>query len=184
MERDFDRALEFSRQAVAATPGDSYVVIYHGVLLSFDGQPEAGLEFARHALRLDPFNVRAPYLNILGTLYYHVGRYDEALEVLMRNVERGGPNSTWSVLRQAAVYYRLGRVDDALNEVAVIEDFDSAAEGLIAWTRRHLPASERSGAHGRTAACIGGNAAAGTLRHQHRLTILATEEARYESPDC
>lgn len=136
VQRDFDQALEHSAQAVTVQPGDPYVMTYHGIILCFDGQPERGINFAQRAIRLDPLNTRAPYLNILGTIFFHAGRYEEALAALLRNVERGGPNSPGSMLRRAAVYYWLDRPEEAREELAGVKDVETAAEYLRDWTRR------------------------------------------------
>lgn len=135
-ERNFDAALEYSQRAVAASPGDAYVQTYRGVILAFAGQPEAGIEPARHALRLDPLNVRAPYLNILGTIYLHAGRYEESLDALVRNQRLGGPDSPGSVLRRATLYMLLDRESEAMAEIARLDDFVSVVEAQESWVKR------------------------------------------------
>ena len=68
---------------------------------------DAGVEFAQPALRLDPLNYRAPYLNILGTNYLHAGRYREAIDAFERNQRWGGPNAaSIRILAGAAPFHR------------------------------------------------------------------------------
>jgi adenylate cyclase len=135
-ERDFAQAVASSTRAVAASPGDPYVQTYHGIILAFDGQPESGLAFAHRALRLDPLSERAPYLNILGTIYLHAGQPEEALDALQRSARRGGPSSARATLTRASLQLMLGDDAEALAELAAMEDFPAAAETAKRWTRR------------------------------------------------
>jgi TolB-like protein len=111
--RDFDKALTASRQAIRVQPNDPYVAAYHGFILSANGQPEEGIPFAIRAIRLDPVFPRTPYRNILGVIYFHAGRYQEALDSFVRSDELGGPRSPGLLAYKAATYALLGREQEA-----------------------------------------------------------------------
>jgi TolB-like protein/Tfp pilus assembly protein PilF len=136
VRRNFDKALAFSARAVEAQPGDPYVMSYHGMIHCFAGHAERGIEFARRAVRLDPLNVRAPYLNILGTIYLHAGRFEEALAALRRNLERGGPTTPGGEIRRAVTYYWLDRRDEAKAVLSGIENYPDRLRYTRDWTRR------------------------------------------------
>jgi TolB-like protein/Flp pilus assembly protein TadD len=111
--RDFDAALGASIQAIEAQPGDPYLNAYHGVLLSFNGEPSKGLTYAKRALRLDPLYVRTPHLNILGVIAFQTGDYAQALDAFGRNLDRGGPVNPVIQAYLVATYMALGRTEQA-----------------------------------------------------------------------
>ena len=117
-QREFEKALAMSTQAIRIQHNDPYVTVYHGINLALDGDLEGGMEYANRALRLDPLNVRTPYLNIIGLLNYLAGHYDEALKALLRNQERGGPIGPGQMRFLAATYSKLG--DFAMAESTLI----------------------------------------------------------------
>ena len=110
---DYDKAITTSQQAVDTQPNDPYVMVYHGVILCFSGQAQAGIEYAKRALRLDPLYSRTPYLNILGLTYYQTGQYQLALDAFLRSLERGGPNGPGIQAMRAATYSLLGQTTEA-----------------------------------------------------------------------
>jgi len=122
-KREFEDALAMSSQAIEIQPNDPYVTVYHGITLALGGDLEGGIQFASRALRLDPLNARTPYLNILGLIQYLAGHYDEALSILKRNQERGGPVGPGQLQFLAATYSKLG-------EAAMAESTLKMAAGL------------------------------------------------------
>jgi tetratricopeptide (TPR) repeat protein len=106
-QRKFDLALEMSSQAIKTQPNDPYITIYHGFIAAANGDLDSGIEYAKHALRLDPLSARTPYLNILGLLHFLAGNYPEALDALMRNQERGGPLGPGAMQFLAVTYSRM-----------------------------------------------------------------------------
>lgn len=107
-DREFEAALHMSERAIEIQPNDPYISAYHGLILATSGDLEGGIEFAKHAMRLDPLNARTPYLNILGLLSFLAGRHDEAMEALLGNQARGGPYGPGQLRSLAAAYSRLG----------------------------------------------------------------------------
>jgi len=107
-KREFAEALQMSARAIEIQPNDPYITVYHGFIVAAAGDLERGIEYARHAVRLDPLHARTPYLNILGLLNFLAGHYDEALNALQRNQDRGGPHGAGQMRVLAAAYSKLG----------------------------------------------------------------------------
>ena len=124
--RNFDKTLTASREAIRVQPNDPYVTVYHGFILCANGQPEEGLPFAKRAIRLDPVFPRTPYRNILGVIYFHTGRYQEALDSFMRSDELGGPRSPGLLAYQAATYARLGRDQEARTSFDLLTNYNGS----------------------------------------------------------
>lgn len=129
-ERDFDRAYEMSSQAIEMQPNDPYVAAYHGFIMATRGNLDGGIEFVNRALRLDPFNARSPYLNILGVIHYLAGHYDEALNALLKNQNRGGPQGAGPLRFLAASHSKLGESGQA--ELA-LKAADQQSQGQHDW---------------------------------------------------
>lgn len=110
---NFEEGLLNGRQAVAVQPSDSYSRWMYGVVLVLSGDTERAIEQLTEALRLDPAEPRTPYLNVLGIAHYVAGDYAAAIDVLQRNLERGGPTGPHMDLFRAGAYAELGQEDDA-----------------------------------------------------------------------
>ena len=136
--KEYDKAIAVSQRAVDIQPNDPYVMAYHGVILCFSGQAQAGIEYAQRALRLDPLYSRTPYLNILGVIYYQTGHYQLALDAFLRSFERGGPNAPGIQAMRAATFYSLGRHNDAITtmELLAMHNGGFSLEGYEAWLHR------------------------------------------------
>jgi adenylate cyclase len=122
--RDFDKALAVSRDAIRVQPNDPYVSAYHGFILCANGQPEDGIPFAKRAIRLDPVFPRTPYRNILGLIYFHAGRYQEALDAFVHSDELGGPRNPTMLAYLTATYALLGRDQEARISMDLLSNFN------------------------------------------------------------
>lgn len=103
-----DLALAHVRNAVALEPGDPLSYQWLGGVLILSGRPEEAIPALLEALRLDPIEPRAPYLNILGMAYFNTGQYELASDAFERNRERGGPDAPNMEAYRAATYAALG----------------------------------------------------------------------------
>jgi tetratricopeptide (TPR) repeat protein len=83
--------------------------------LTYMGRPEQAVAQLKKAMRMNP---RHPswYWGILGSAYYQVGQYKEALATLKRD---NNPNF-FAHRTRAAVYVQLGRLEEARAEVSKI----------------------------------------------------------------
>jgi adenylate cyclase len=122
--REFDKALAASSDAIRVQPNDPYVSAYHGFILCANEQPEEGLPFAKRAIRLDPVFPRTPYRNILGIISFHAGHYREALDAFVRSDELGGPRSAGLLAYQAATYVLLGRDQEARTSIDLLSSYN------------------------------------------------------------
>ena len=108
-----DEAINWAKRAVDLQPGNADVQLFTEFIHSFDGQSEVAFEAITTALRLDPQYVRGPYLNVLGMVHFCNGRYEEAIEVFKRNVDRGGPIGPPALAFRTAAYSAAGRMEEA-----------------------------------------------------------------------
>ena len=110
---NFEEGLSNGKRAIAVQPSDSYSRWMYGVALMLSGDTGRAIEQLTEALRLDPAKPRVPYLNLLGIAHYIAGNYAAAIDVLERNLERGGPTGPHMDLFRAGAYAELGQEDDA-----------------------------------------------------------------------
>jgi TolB-like protein len=143
-QRKFDLALEMSEKANKIQPNAPYITVYHGFIAAANSDLDGGIEYAKHALRLDPLSARTPYLNILGLLHFLAGNYPEALDALMRNQERGGPLGPGSMQFLAVTYSKMGQMARAeltlkLADTMTPEDYNWETWFLSAFKDPALP---------------------------------------------
>lgn len=100
-------------KAVELQPSDSDAHAFLAMTLISAGNGEAAAASAASALRLDPQYVKGPYLNILGVAKFVAGAYDEAVDALRRNIERGGPIGIPALGALTASYALGGRAAEA-----------------------------------------------------------------------
>ena len=110
---NFEEGLSNGKRAIAVQPSDSYSRWMYGVALVLSGDTGRAIEQLTEALRLDPAKPRVPYLNLLGIAHYVAGNYAAAIDVLERNLERGGPTGPHMDLFRAGAYAELGQEVDA-----------------------------------------------------------------------
>jgi adenylate cyclase len=140
MQGKHDDAIAAARRAVALDPNyaDGYGVL--SLSLIYAGEPDAGLEAIREAMRLNP---RHPffYVNNMGHAYFLKGRYEEAIHAFERVTERN-PGFLPARLLLASAYGQIGRTEDAEWEVEEIitlsPDFSIAQERE--WAQYRKPA--------------------------------------------
>lgn len=84
-----------------------------GLIHSMLRQHVESIPYFEEALRLDPIDVRAPYMNLLGIAYIATGQPERGLALLARSTERGGPDDVHLGIYRALAYAELGRMTDA-----------------------------------------------------------------------
>ena len=100
---EFDRALRIN-------PNDTNVLATSADALVYCERVDEALERCQRAIRLNP-NAPDWYWQTLGFTYFHLGRYEEALEALERITALGQARRIL-----AATYAHLGRLDEARHE--------------------------------------------------------------------
>ena len=112
---DFVRAEAEFEEALRLNPGSAEMLTFYAGWASRFGKPERGAEAADRAIRLNPHFL--PWqAKQFSYAYFNAGRYEDALHML----ERLSPDQ-WNrgvLVRRAAVYAGLGRLDEAKAAVA------------------------------------------------------------------
>ena len=106
-------AVKNARLAAAMQPGDAFVQFIKGMIFILAGLPGDAFSPFNEAIRLNPIEKRAPYLNALGIARYANGQYQEALNTFTKNQVRGGPQGPHMDVFIAASYAQLGDNEQA-----------------------------------------------------------------------
>ena len=117
--RDFDLALSEYERALALNSNDADFLAEMAIGLTLMDRPEQAIAQFKKAMRMNP---RHPswYWGVLGYAYYEVGRYEEALAALKQD------NKPFFTVHRtlAAVYVRLGQLEEARVEVAKLLEME------------------------------------------------------------
>lgn len=97
-EKEFLKAIEIN-------PNYAFSQAYYSHFLAIMGDPEKGLPHSELAMELDPFNTL--YMSIHGQALKNAGKYDEALELLLKLMEVE-PDQGIGLPALWAVYQELG----------------------------------------------------------------------------
>ena len=115
--RDFELAKAGYERALVLNSNDADFLAEMSLALTYMGRPEQAIAQLKKAMRMNP---RHPswYRHILGFAYYEVGQYKEALATLKQD------NKPFFLTHRtlAAVYVRLGRLEEARAEVSKMFD--------------------------------------------------------------
>jgi adenylate cyclase len=85
--RQYDRAEFHSDRSVALNPNDALAAIYRATLLRHLGRAEEGVDWARKAMRLNPYHPNW-YWEVLAKVLHSAGCYAKALNTYGRIAER------------------------------------------------------------------------------------------------
>jgi adenylate cyclase len=116
IQRQTDKAIAEGKRAIALGPNDALAHMLLAQTMRYAGRFEKAVELAEKAMRLQP---RYPtwYLSILCWLYYDVGKYQEAVDIIkqyMQLAENRGEDDTWALHLAIVInYVRLDRLEDA-----------------------------------------------------------------------
>jgi adenylate cyclase len=80
---EHETALYHQQRALGLNPNDDLIVVQQGELLSWTGQPDAGCEWIRKAMRLNPYHPER-FWNHLGRAEFIARRYAEAADAFKR----------------------------------------------------------------------------------------------------
>ena len=78
---DHEQSVYHQRRALSLNPNDDLVVVQQGEVLTWQGQPEEGIEWIRQAMRLNPYHPER-FWSHLGRACFAARRYAEAVEAL------------------------------------------------------------------------------------------------------
>lgn len=126
-------ALESFRKALDCNPNDADVTADYGFCLSYAGRPEEGIEYARKAMRLNPYHFEW-YTSQLGMIYFDARQYDRAIATFASLRTLDG-----AIMRvyQAASFAAAGNLQQAQKSVKRVLELDTGAT-LEKWTNSKL----------------------------------------------
>jgi adenylate cyclase len=75
---DHDKALHHQERALSLNPNNDLIVVQHGEVLTWLGEPEAGIPWIKKAMRLNPHHPER-FWNHLGRAYFVARDYKEAI---------------------------------------------------------------------------------------------------------
>jgi adenylate cyclase len=78
-----DRAVHHQDRALSLNPNDDLIVVQHGEILTWLGQPDEGIDWIKKAMRLNPYHPER-FWHHLGRAHFVARRYQEAIEALQR----------------------------------------------------------------------------------------------------
>jgi len=106
-----EQSVYHQKRALSLNPNDDLVVVQQGEILTWQGQPEEGIEWIRKAMRLNPYHPER-FWSHLARACFTAGRHGEALEALAC---LSSPDATQRAL-MAACHAELGDLDAAERE--------------------------------------------------------------------
>jgi len=109
--KEHEKALVALEKAVALDHNYSDAYALTTRILNLAGRPEAGLEPMKMAMRLNPHQPQA-YFFILGTAYFGLGRYADAVNALKEALARN-PTAQRPRMWLVAAFSKLGQIEDA-----------------------------------------------------------------------
>jgi adenylate cyclase len=126
--RQHDLAELHSDRSIALNPNDALSAIYRSGLMRYLGRAEESVEWARRAMRLNPYHP-SWYWNALAYALHNAGHYADALEAYGRIAER--PSFYHAYV--AACHAGLGDIEEARKHATLLlqarPDFSVAARG-------------------------------------------------------
>jgi adenylate cyclase len=111
IQRQWDKAIAAGKRAVTLSPNSADVLAMFAITLKSVGRVDDALSMIEKAIRLNPMPPEW-YLHELGTYYRLLGRYDEAIAILKKNLARGSDYLT-SMINLTATYSMAGKLDQA-----------------------------------------------------------------------
>ena len=115
LRNDLDKAVYHQQRALALNPNDDLIVVQQGEVLTWLGQAEAGIEWIRKAMRLNPYHPERFWFHLARAQF--VGkRYAETIESL-RHIT--APDSLHHALL-AACHAQLGDAAEAARHAAEV----------------------------------------------------------------
>jgi adenylate cyclase len=73
-----DKAVHHQQRALSLNSNDDLIVVQHGEILTWLGQPEEGIHWIENAMRLNPYHAER-FWNHLGRAYFVARRYGDAI---------------------------------------------------------------------------------------------------------
>jgi adenylate cyclase len=111
VQRQWDKAIATGERAVSLSPNSADNLALFAMTLKSVGRVDEALTMIKKAIRLNPVPPEW-YLHELGTYYRLLGRYDEAIAILKKNLGRGR-DYLMSMINLTATYSMADKLDQA-----------------------------------------------------------------------
>lgn len=134
-KKDYDRGIAEAERAVALEPGSAEAYGQLAMHLSWAGRSAEALSFYNKAFRLSPFPAPRWVFNLAND-YMKLGRYEEAIAILKRLIQKH-PDQLFAHTGLAAAYMLSGRAEEAKAEAAEVLRIDPNFS--LERTYRNLP---------------------------------------------
>lgn len=136
--KQYAKAADAAERAIAVDPNnaDAYTTLAYSRV--YQGRSREAITLVRKAMRLNP-HYPAQYPSILGRAYYHLGHYEEAVDILRAAIEKN-PVRTPPRLYLILSYVALGHMDDASWEVDQLRVNDPGF--MLATVEQTLPVAD------------------------------------------
>ncbi len=122
---EYECAARSCRDAVTVEPSSSLAHAWQGLMMTYTGRAIDGIGPLQTAIRLNPADPRAPYLNMLGATYFHCGEHEKAEEALNLNIVQGGECGPHMLAYIAANHYCLGQRHEASKALKELRETES-----------------------------------------------------------
>jgi len=127
LQHQWDKAVEAGKRSVTLSPSSANNHAGYAIILKSVGKIDEAIAMIEKAIRLNPMTPEW-YLHELGTYYRLQGRYEEAIAILKKNLDRN-PDYHMSRINLTATYSMAGKLDQARAEarevLRKIPDFSS-----------------------------------------------------------
>jgi adenylate cyclase len=122
--KEYGKAIGGYERAIALNPSASGAYANLGHLFTVTGKAEEGVKFIKKAIRLDPIPPTF-FVDYLGSAYYFLGRYEDAIEVHKRVLKRS-PNNVFTHIALTAAYVASGREEEGRQQARKLLELDPA----------------------------------------------------------
>jgi len=118
LKRDYDEAIAWGERAVSTYPNADNAHVFLAWFLMAAGRPEEAVPLLKQAIRRNPIPP-GWYFIVLGTTYWMIGRFDEAIVELKKAIAYS-PDELMAHIILAAAYAEAGRLEEARLEAAEV----------------------------------------------------------------
>jgi adenylate cyclase len=119
-----DKSLSEAKKAVSLNPNSATAYHCLGWCLRIVGRHQEALPYLQKSLRLSPIPISSNILESLADSYTYLGRYDEAVATLKKELQFFGPDTLLAHLYLARTYVAMGREKEARTEGAEVLRID------------------------------------------------------------
>jgi adenylate cyclase len=118
MTRQYEKGIAECEGAINLAPNSANAHIWMGVALKCAGKHEEAVRHSEQALRLDPFPPQW-YFRAMGSAYSWVGRYEEAITLMKKALQRS-PNDLLTNVELTIAYSWANRIEEARGQAAEV----------------------------------------------------------------